>query len=62
MSFKLLYVRRITRSTLHEKAPFCLPGKISSVACGFSPIISFSDYPKTDSCKFHDFLSESLYD
>ena len=44
-------IRRIARSTMYEKAPFLLTGtgvrKISSVACGFSPIkIDFSDYPK----------------
>ena len=44
-----VYVRRITRSTMYQKAPFCLPGlAISSVACGFSSIkIDYSDYPKS---------------
>ena len=38
-------------STMYEIAPFCSPEtgvvKISSVACGFSPInIDYSDYSK----------------
>ena len=49
-----VYVRHITRtcSTMYENDPFLLAGtgvrKISSVACGFSPIkIYISDYPKS---------------
>ena len=32
-----MYVRRITSSTMYEKAQFCSP-ELASVACGFSPI------------------------
>ena len=47
-----VYVRSITRSTMYQKAPFCLAGtdilNISSKAFGFSFIsIDYSDYPKS---------------
>ena len=42
-----MYVRRITRSTMYQKAGTVV-WKNSSVACGFSSIkIDYSDYPKT---------------
>ena len=47
-----VYVRRITRSTMYQKISILLAGtgvwKISSVACGLSPIkIEYSDYLKS---------------
>ena len=51
-SMPLVYGRRITRSTMYQKSSILLAGngtvKISSVACGFSPVkIDYSDYPKS---------------
>ena len=46
-----VYIRRITRSTMVEKAPFFswkTRQEISFEACEFSPIkIDFSDYPES---------------
>ena len=48
-----VYVRRISRSTMYQKAPFCQPelayGKLAlTVACWFSSSeIDNSDYPKS---------------
>ena len=42
-----VYVRRITRSTMYQKAPFCKPELVYGT-CGFSSIkIEYSDYPKS---------------
>ena len=54
-----VYVRSITRSTMYQKAPFCLPelayGKYRSVACGFSSIkLDYSDYPKSFISRLND--------
>ena len=47
-----VYIRRITGSTMYEKAAFCQPekteGKFIFIACEFSPIkIHFPDQPKS---------------
>ena len=49
----------ITHSTMYKKGPFCSPEmpqlKISSVACGFSPIeIDYSNYPKSFTSRINE--------
>ena len=47
-----VYERSILRSTIYQNSSILFAGngavKISSVACGFSPVkIDYSDYPKS---------------
>ena len=54
-----VYVRSIMRSTMYQKASILFAGngavKISSVACGFSPVkIYYSDYPKSFISRIND--------
>ena len=60
-----VYVRSILRSTINQKAPFCLLelsyGKYRSVACELSSIkLDYSDYPKSIICRINDIYGFSI--